>query len=84
VWTDALAILDGQQREWKQMVARDLDQEDYFSREHIKVVLAKRSTGRNTDPVSGYSSVLVGYDAFGKPGLSLGRQRRGRIVHFHQ
>lgn len=42
LWSDALEILNGDDREWKQKVPMDLDDEEYFGREHIKAVVAFR------------------------------------------
>lgn len=39
LWSGALTILNGDEREWKQMVPRDLDYEEYYGREHIKTIL---------------------------------------------
>ncbi|KAI1914222.1 hypothetical protein LOZ65_005668 [Ophidiomyces ophidiicola] len=43
LWNGALAILNGNEREWKQMIPRDLDDEDYFGREHIKILMYMRT-----------------------------------------
>ena len=40
LWTGALEILDGNDREGKQMLPRDLDNEDYFGRQHMQTLLA--------------------------------------------
>lgn len=48
VWIGALTVLDGQEREWRQMVVRDLDEEDFFGKMHIKAVLARRPESGNT------------------------------------
>ena len=40
LWTGALAILNGDDRDWKQMLPRDLDDQDLFGREHIQVVMS--------------------------------------------
>jgi len=45
VWTQALSILDGDDRDWKQMLPRDLDDEDYYGRQHIKAVLSMVAHG---------------------------------------
>lgn len=39
LWSGALAILNGDEREWKQMVPRDLDDEHYYGRQHIQTLL---------------------------------------------
>lgn len=39
LWNSALSILNGDEREWKQMVPRDLDDEVYFGREHIETLM---------------------------------------------
>jgi hypothetical protein len=43
LWSGALNILDGDEREWKQMLPRDFDNEDNFGREHIKNTMVVRS-----------------------------------------
>lgn len=40
IWTGALVILNGDQREWKQMLARDLDDDAYNGRQHMHVLLS--------------------------------------------
>jgi hypothetical protein len=40
IWNDALAILNGGNRDWKQMLPRDLDNEEYCGREHIQTLLS--------------------------------------------
>lgn len=43
LWQGALQILNGDDREWKQMLPRDLDDEDqYYGRQHIQDILDKR------------------------------------------
>lgn len=44
LWNGALDILNGDEREWKQMVPRDLDDEEYFGRAHIKTLLTMRTS----------------------------------------
>ncbi|PVI08317.1 NFX1-type zinc finger-containing protein 1 [Periconia macrospinosa] len=44
LWGDGLAILNGDNLEWQQMLPRDLDSEEYRGREHIKVLLELRSS----------------------------------------
>ncbi|ESZ93857.1 hypothetical protein SBOR_5754 [Sclerotinia borealis F-4128] len=39
LWQGALDILDGEDRDSKQMVPRDLENDDFFGREHIKILL---------------------------------------------
>ena len=40
LWTKALSILDGQDRHWKQMLPRDLeDEQQYRGREHIQAIM---------------------------------------------
>lgn len=39
VWTKALSILDGEDRNRKQMLPRDLDDEEYYGRQHIQSIL---------------------------------------------
>lgn len=43
IWTGALEILDGDEREWKQMLPRDFDNEDNFGRDYIKNTMAVRT-----------------------------------------
>ncbi|KAL8706504.1 MAG: hypothetical protein Q9201_000436 [Fulgogasparrea decipioides] len=40
LWTDALAILNGDDRDWKQMLPRDLDDDNYRGREHMQALLS--------------------------------------------
>jgi hypothetical protein len=40
LWSGALTILDGADRDWKQMLPRDLDDEGYYGREHIHTILS--------------------------------------------
>ena len=40
LWTGALTILNEGDREWKQMLPRDLDADDYHGREHIQVLMS--------------------------------------------
>ncbi|KAL8688726.1 MAG: hypothetical protein Q9218_005433 [Villophora microphyllina] len=40
LWTDALNILDGENRDWKQMLPRDLDDQNLKGREHIGALLS--------------------------------------------
>jgi hypothetical protein len=40
LWNDALAILNGADRDWKQMLPRDLDDEGNYGREHIQTLLS--------------------------------------------
>ncbi|KAK2592854.1 hypothetical protein QQS21_009457 [Conoideocrella luteorostrata] len=42
LWDGALEILNGDERDWKQMVPRDLDHEEYHGRQHIKIVMDMR------------------------------------------
>jgi hypothetical protein len=49
LWNGALEILDGDDREWKQMLPRDLDNEDYCGREHIRTLLDMKSHMRGHD-----------------------------------
>ena len=43
LWNGALTILNGDEREWKQMVPRDLDDEEYYGREHIMALMTIRT-----------------------------------------
>ncbi|KAM5490751.1 hypothetical protein McaMca56_007903 [Microsporum canis] len=52
LWTGALDILDGFDRNWKQMLPRDLESDDYYGREHIQTLLSMRSHG------SGYQTFV--------------------------
>lgn len=40
LWKGALAILNGSDRDWKQMLPRDLDDEELNGREHIQAILS--------------------------------------------
>ena len=42
LWTGALTILNGDDRDWKQMLPRDLDDDNYHGREHINVLLGMK------------------------------------------
>jgi hypothetical protein len=44
LWSDGLAILNGDNLEWQQMLPRDLDSDDYRGREHMKALLELRSS----------------------------------------
>lgn len=39
LWEGALIILNGEDRDWKQMLPRDLDDQENYGREHMHVVL---------------------------------------------
>lgn len=52
LWQGALAILNGDEREWKQMVPRDLDDEEHFGRAHIRTLMAMR-------PILGNYAIFV-------------------------
>ncbi len=43
LWNGALTILNEGDRDWKQMLPRDLDAEENYSREHIKALLSMES-----------------------------------------
>ncbi|EFE33958.1 NF-X1 finger and helicase domain protein, putative [Trichophyton benhamiae CBS 112371] len=45
LWTGALDILEGFDRNWKQMLPRDLDADENFGREHIQILLSMKSHG---------------------------------------
>lgn len=49
LWKGALAILNDDDREWKQKIPRDLDDEVYFGREHIRALLAMRARSDSCD-----------------------------------
>lgn len=40
LWTGALAILDKGDRDWRQMLPRDLDDDEAFGREHIQALMS--------------------------------------------
>ena len=40
LWTGALTILNGDDRDWKQMLPRDLDADENYGREHILTLLS--------------------------------------------
>jgi hypothetical protein len=40
LWNGALKILDGEDRDWKQMLPRDLDDDGFHGREHIHTLLS--------------------------------------------
>ena len=40
LWNGALKILDGEDRDWKQMLPRDLDDDGFHGREHILTLLS--------------------------------------------
>ena len=40
LWEGALIILNGEDRDWKQMLPRDLDDQDNYGREHMHAVLS--------------------------------------------
>ena len=40
VWNDALNILNGEDMDWKQMLPRDLDNDEYYGRDHIGTTLS--------------------------------------------
>ncbi|KAI9734023.1 MAG: hypothetical protein M1834_002680 [Cirrosporium novae-zelandiae] len=50
LWTGALTILNGDDRDWKQMLPRDLDDQHNYGREHIQTLLSMvaRSHGSGT------------------------------------
>ena len=39
LWTKALMILEGSERDWKHLLPRDLDDDEYYGREHIHSLL---------------------------------------------
>jgi hypothetical protein len=45
LWTGALKILDGDDREGKQMLPRDLDNEDYRGRQHMDTLMTMETSG---------------------------------------
>ena len=40
LWSGALAILDEEDRDWTQMLPRDLDNDEYYGRDHIHTLLS--------------------------------------------
>jgi hypothetical protein len=40
LWTGALTILNAGDRDWKQMLPRDLDSDDNYGREHIQTIMS--------------------------------------------
>jgi len=48
LWKGALAILNGDEREWKQLLPRDLDDEAYYGREHIQTLLGMKAHTRGS------------------------------------
>ncbi|KAF3482227.1 uncharacterized protein GIQ15_04986 [Arthroderma uncinatum] len=46
LWTGALDILNGADRNWKQMLPRDLDEDENYGRDHIHTLLSMVSSGR--------------------------------------
>lgn len=49
LWSGALKVLNGDEREWKQRVPRDLDDEEYYGREHIKAIADLRARPGNME-----------------------------------
>ncbi|KAL8734449.1 MAG: hypothetical protein Q9181_003187 [Wetmoreana brouardii] len=45
LWTDALTILNGDDRDCKQMLPRDLDDDNYKGREHMQALLSMKVGG---------------------------------------
>lgn len=43
LWSSALTILNGDDRDWKQMLPRDLDDEAHHGREHIRTLLGMKA-----------------------------------------
>ena len=39
LWAEALEILDGPDRDWRQMLPRDLDDQEYYGRDHIDTLM---------------------------------------------
>lgn len=46
LWRGALDILEGEDREGRQMLPRDLDNEEYFGRQHMKTLLTMQTHPR--------------------------------------
>lgn len=45
LWTGALEILNDDDREWKQMLPRDLDSHEFYGREHINTLMSMKNHG---------------------------------------
>ena len=43
LWNEALTILNGGDREWKQFLPRDLDADDNYGRDHIYTIMSMQS-----------------------------------------
>lgn len=43
LWSGAVTILNGDDRDWKQMLPRDLDDDQYFGRDHIQTLLSMKA-----------------------------------------
>lgn len=43
LWSGALTILNGDDRDWKQILPRDLDAPEYYGRQHIQTLLGMRA-----------------------------------------
>lgn len=48
LWNGALRILNGDDRDWKQKLPRDLNDEAYHGREHIQTLLGMEAHGRGS------------------------------------
>lgn len=46
LWTGAVTILNGDDRDWKQMLPRDLDDDENFGRDHIRALLGMKAYAR--------------------------------------
>lgn len=43
LWDGAVTILNGDDRDWKQMLPRDLDDDEFYGRQHIETLLSMRA-----------------------------------------
>jgi hypothetical protein len=43
IWTGALEILSGDNKDWKQQLSRDLDDDATYGKQHIKVLLSLKT-----------------------------------------
>jgi hypothetical protein len=51
-WSGAFEILNGNNRDWQQQLPRDLDDDDFFGRQHMATVLSMKA------PSHGYSTFI--------------------------
>lgn len=48
IWQGALEILNGNERDWKHSLPKDLDDDEFYGREHIKVTISCAMKFRDT------------------------------------